>query len=78
MRRGAAAGRIGIDPTAPAPEVPMLHMQHAQLSLLFMERSRPKKLEFPSEDREHQRQLERVRDSLLRRGELPIAEPQGI
>ena len=38
----------------------MLHMQHAQLSLLLMERSRPKKLEFPSEDREHQRQLERV------------------
>jgi hypothetical protein len=56
----------------------MLHMQHAQLSLLVMERSRPKKLEFPSEDREHQRQLERVRDSLLRRGELPIAEPRGI
>ncbi len=55
----------------------MLHMQHAQLSLLLMERSRPK-LEFPSEDREHQRQLERVRDSLLRRGELPMAEPRGI
>jgi hypothetical protein len=55
----------------------MLHMQHAQLALLVMERSRPQKLEFPSEDREHQRQLERVRDSLLRRGEVPTVDPQG-
>jgi hypothetical protein len=54
----------------------MLHMQHSQLALLVMERSRPAKLEFPSDDREHQRQLERVRDSLLRRGELPTAEPR--
>ena len=77
MCRDAAAGRIGIDPTAPAERSQMLHMQHAQLSLLLMERSRPK-LEFPSEDREHQRQLERVRDSLLRRGEIPVAEPRGI
>jgi hypothetical protein len=55
----------------------MLHMQHAQLALLVMERSKPKKLEFPSAEPEHKRQLERVRDSLLRRGELPTAEPKG-
>jgi hypothetical protein len=45
----------------------MLHMQHAQLAVLLMEKPREPKLQFPSEDREHQRQLERVRDSLLRR-----------
>jgi hypothetical protein len=55
----------------------MLHMQHAQLALILMERSEPK-LQFPSEDREHQRQLERVRDSLLRRSEVrSAAGPQG-
>ena len=53
----------------------MLHMQHAQLALLAMERSRPT-LEFPAEDREHRRRLELARDSLLRRGELPAVEPR--
>jgi len=55
----------------------MLHMQHAQLALLLMERSEPKKIQFPSDDREHQRQLERVRDSLLRRGDVPTVERRG-
>jgi hypothetical protein len=44
----------------------MLHMQHAQLALLLMERPEKPAIQFPGEDREHQRQLERVRDSLLR------------
>jgi hypothetical protein len=53
----------------------MLHMQHAQLALMLMEK--PQKLEFPVEDVEHRHQLERVRDSLLRRGELRSPEPHG-
>ena len=44
----------------------MLHMQHAQLALLLMEKPAKPSIQFPAEDREHQRQLERVRDSLLR------------
>jgi hypothetical protein len=48
----------------------MLHMQHAQLALLLMEKPEKPALEFPAEDREHQRQLERVRDSLLRGVEI--------
>ena len=50
----------------------MLHMQHAQLALLLMEK--PHAIQFPTDDREHQRQLELVRDSLLRRPE--IREPR--
>jgi hypothetical protein len=48
----------------------MLHMQHAQAAITLM--SQPiaaPKIEFPTEDRAHQRQLERVRDSLLLRPE---------
>lgn len=48
----------------------MLHMQHAQAAISLM--SQPiatPKIEFPAVDREHQRQLERVRDSLLLRPE---------
>jgi hypothetical protein len=48
----------------------MLHMQHAQLALLLMEKPHTPPIHFPSEDREHQRQLELVRDSLLRRPDL--------
>jgi len=57
----------------------MLRMQHAQLALILMEQGRkqPKKIEFPSEDREHQRQLERVRDSLLLHPEPRAAEAHG-
>lgn len=54
----------------------MLHMQHAQLALLLMERPSEPKIQFPSDDREHQRQLERVRDSLLRRSDLSTAGTQ--
>ncbi len=53
----------------------MLHMQHAQLAVLLMEKTPT--IEFPSEDREHQRQLELVRDSLLRRPEGRQPRPQG-
>jgi hypothetical protein len=48
----------------------MLHMQHAQAAIILM--SQPiaePKIEFPTADREHKRQLERVRDSLLLRPE---------
>lgn len=49
----------------------MLHMQHAQLALLLMHKPEKPAIQFPAtEDREHQRQLERVRDSLLRGAEL--------
>ena len=48
----------------------MLHMQHAQLAALLMENAQPPKIEFPIADREHRRQLEAVRDSLLRRPEI--------
>ena len=48
----------------------MLHMQHAQAALLLMQKPAKPAIEFPAEDREHQRQLERVRDSLLRGPEL--------
>ena len=54
----------------------MLHMQHAQLALMLMERPSEPKIQFPSEDREHQRQLERVRDSLLRRPDPSTAGPR--
>lgn len=48
----------------------MLHMQHAQAAIILMQQPIAKpKIEFPSADREHQRQLERVRDSLLRHPE---------
>ncbi len=43
----------------------MLHMQHAQLAVLLMEKA-PPKIEFPATDTERRRQLEAVRDSLLR------------
>jgi hypothetical protein len=48
----------------------MLHMQHAQLALLLMEKPAKPAIQFPAEDREHQRQLERVRDSLLRSADI--------
>ncbi len=48
----------------------MLHMQHAQLAALLMEKAQPPKIEFPIADREHRRQLEAVRDSLLLRPEI--------
>jgi hypothetical protein len=41
-------------------------MQHAQLALLMMEKPAKPAIKFPAEDRRHQLQLERVRDSLLR------------
>jgi hypothetical protein len=48
----------------------MLHMQPAQkVSLLLTQPIADPQIEFPSHDREHQRQLERVRDSLLLRPE---------
>jgi hypothetical protein len=50
----------------------MLHMQHAQLAVLLMEKT--PQIEFPAEDREHRRQLELVRDSLLRRPD--VREPK--
>jgi hypothetical protein len=53
----------------------MIHMQHAQLAQILMERSEPT-IEFPSEDRERQRQLERLRDSLLRHRESATTERQ--
>jgi hypothetical protein len=54
----------------------MLHMQHAQLAILLMERTPA--IQFPSDDREHQRQLELVRDSLLLRPDTARApRPQG-
>lgn len=48
----------------------MLHMQHAQAAIILMQQpiAEPK-IEFPATDLEHQRQLERVRDSLLCRPE---------
>jgi hypothetical protein len=56
----------------------MLRMQHAQLALILMEQGAKPKIEFPSEDREHQRQLERVRDSLIRHAEPRRAEARGF
>jgi hypothetical protein len=53
----------------------MLHMQHAQLALLLMEKPAKPAIQFPAQDREHQRQLERVRDSLLRGAALETAKP---
>ena len=53
----------------------MLHMQHAQLALLLMEKPENPAIKFPAEDREHQRQLERVRDSLLRGADLKTVRP---
>jgi hypothetical protein len=76
MWRRGRDGTIETDPTVP-PEAPMLRMQHAQLALILMEQGRAPKIEFPSEDREHQRQLERVRDSLLRHPERRPAEARG-
>jgi hypothetical protein len=52
----------------------MLHMQHAQLALLLMEPAKPA-IQFPAEDRDHQRQLERVRDSLLRGVDFKTVKP---
>ena len=52
----------------------MLHMQHAQLALLLMEKPTKPAIQFPTDDREHQRQLERVRDSLLRGVDLKPAK----
>ena len=64
---GRPGGRIAIDPDPLLPEArQMLHMQHAQVALLLMERPEKPAIKFTGEDREHQRQLERVRDSLLR------------
>ena len=54
----------------------MLHMQHAQLALLLMEKPAKPTIKFPAEDREHQRQLERVRDSLLRGADLKTVKPR--
>ena len=56
----------------------MLHMQHAQLALILMQSPEKPDLEFPTETREHQLQLERVRESLLRRPELRTADERGI
>jgi len=56
----------------------MLHMQHAQLAGLFMEKAHQPQIQFPAvESPEHQRQLELVRDSLLRRPELRTANAHG-
>ena len=54
----------------------MLHMQHAQLAVLLREKAAPT-IEFPVDDREHRRQLELVRDSLLRRTDVRSPKPQG-
>ena len=54
----------------------MLHMQHAQLALLLMEKPAKPSIQFPVDDREHQRQLERVRDSLLRGVDIKTAKPR--
>jgi hypothetical protein len=56
----------------------MLHMQHAQLAVLLMERTHQPQIEFPSEDRDHQRRLEQVRDSLLRRPALGTSNAHGV
>ena len=56
----------------------MLHMQHAQLALLLMQKPEKPAIKFPVEDREHQRQLERVRDSLLRGPEFKTTSPQSV
>ena len=53
----------------------MLHMQHAQLALLLMEKPAKPAIEFPAEDRQHQVQLQRVRDSLLRGVEAKTVKP---
>jgi hypothetical protein len=53
----------------------MLHMQHAQLALLLMEKPEKPAIRFPAENREHQRQLERVRDSLLRGVDVKTVKP---
>ena len=53
----------------------MLHMQHAQLALQLMEKPAKPAITFPAEDRQHQLQLERVRDSLLRGVETKIVKP---
>ena len=53
----------------------MLHMQHAQLALLLMEKPSKPAIKFPAEDRHHQLQLERVRDSLLRGVETKTVKP---
>ena len=53
----------------------MLHMQHAQLALLLMEKPAKPAIEFPAEDRQHKVQLERVRDSLLRGVETKTVKP---
>jgi hypothetical protein len=53
----------------------MLHMQHAQLALLFMQKPAAPAIKFPAEDRHHQLQLERVRDSLLRGVEAKTVKP---
>jgi hypothetical protein len=54
----------------------MLHMQHAQLALLLMQKPEKPAIQFPVEDRDHQRQLERVRDSLLRGADLRSVTPR--
>ena len=56
----------------------MLHMQHSQLALILMQAAGEQKLAFPPQDREHQLQLERVRESLLRRPELPSADERSV
>ena len=53
----------------------MLHMQHAQLALLSMQKPAKPAIRFPAEDRQHQIQLERVRDSLLRGVEAKTVKP---
>jgi hypothetical protein len=46
----------------------MLRMQYGHAASLLMKyRLGEPRIEFPTQDAEHQRQLERVRDSLLRR-----------
>ena len=56
----------------------MLHMQHAQLALQLMQKPEKPVIKFPVEDREHQRQLERVRDSLLRGAEFKTTKPYSV
>jgi 1,2-phenylacetyl-CoA epoxidase PaaB subunit len=55
----------------------MLHMQHPQLAFTRMQAGSEHQIQFSSEDPEHQRQLERVRDSLLRRPEARPVEARG-
>ena len=64
---GAPRRAIASTPSLAPRRHAMLHMQHAQLAALLMEKTPSRRSSSPPQDREHRRQLERVRDSLLRR-----------